>query len=177
MTNQIYSPSCRIAFYLVALTTILSCNSGRREFARIKKYYQANAALHQAISDSLIAFCKSNRTRVWLKKPGSKEPGVIFSIPYEFDATVYSVFYDSAFNRHDDNPERTSMYTIPISVIKNFNEIKYDAAAADSDYTFFAGKWDGRFQLGTQGNRQFGILVSSDTSISKRCEKRLSAHA
>ena len=135
------------------------------------------------MSDSLMAFCKANETDVILKKgriiPDNSQFGYLrisFSIHFKDEATFYPIEYDSALNRHDPYPEKTLGFRIPINIIKNYSETIYWAISADSTQTFFADEWDVKFQLGTQGDVQYGILISADTNISNRCAKRLSAN-
>jgi len=165
---------CFILLSLLLLTT--NCNSSKSEYSKLENYYNKNEVLHTNLSDSLIAFCKTNKTEVKLRKSHIEQSMITFNILFGRESTFYAIYYDSALQRHDANPQKTSKYRIPIDIIKGFNETIYIAIGADSSQTFFADKWDVKFQLGTQGDSQYGILISSDTGISTKCEKRLSAN-
>jgi hypothetical protein len=164
-----------LLFFLFPLL-VVNCNSENSEYSKLENYYNKNALLHINVSDSLIAFCKANHTEVILRKSQFKSSMISFQILFYFERTFYSVDYDSVLNRHDPDPQKTSKYNVPFNIIKGFNESIYSAATADSIQVFFGDKWDVKFQLGTQGDSQYGILITSDTSISNKCEKRLSAN-
>jgi alpha-L-arabinofuranosidase len=166
-----------LLFPVLLLFVNFSCNSDKSEYSKLEKYYRNDTVLHVEIFDSLIAFCKSNRTHLILRKSNFKESAISFHIYFTSGNIYYPVYYDSALNRHDSYPEKTLKYAIPFSVIQKFFRSIYNDISADSTQAFFADKWNVKLQLGTQGDSQFGILLSSDTTISKNCVIRLSPHA
>jgi hypothetical protein len=151
-----------------------SCNSDKYEYSNLEEYYKKNVVLHSSISDSLNAFCKANHTDVTLKQSRYNDTSLSFQISFDLESRAYPVYYDSLLIRHDPYPEKTLKYKIPLNVIKSFKESIYWGVSADSTKTFFADEWYVKFQLGTQGDSQYGILISSDTSILANCDKRLS---
>lgn len=171
----------RLIFLFPVLCFLLavnySCNGERSEYVKLEKYYKENTVLHKNTSDSLIAFCQSNHTDVALRKSHYKESAISFQVRFPQENTLYPVFYDSALNRHDPYPEKTLKFSIPFSIIKNFHQSIYNGVSADSTQTFFGDKWDIKFRPGTQGDSQYGILLSPDTMIAKKCIIRLSANA
>jgi hypothetical protein len=166
-------------FYLMPFGFILififsSCNSDKYEYFKLEDYYKKNIELHSSISDSLIAFCKLNHTDVTLKQSRYNDTSLSFQINFDLESKSCYILYDSLLNRHDPYPEKSLRYNIPINVIKSFSQSIYWGVASDSTRTFFADEWYVKFQLGTQGDSQYGILISTDTSISSKCDKRLS---
>jgi hypothetical protein len=164
-------------FYFSFFFITTSCTSDKSAYARLENYYQSNALLHKSMSDSLIAFCNGNYTEVILRKSHFKESAISFQIKFGVESTFYPVVFDSALKRHDPYPEKTLKYNIPFNIIENFNKSIYSAVLANQTQTFFGDRWHEKFQLGTQGDSQYGILITSGPGISNDlsydCEKSL----
>lgn len=161
-------------FGFILIFIFPSCNSDKYEYSKLEEYYKKNVVLHSSISDSLNAFCKANHTDVTLKQSRYNDTSLSFQISFDLESRAYPVYYDSLLIRHDPYPEKTLKYKIPLNVIKSFKESIYWGVSADSTKTFFADEWYVKFQLGTQGDSQYGILISTDTSIFGKCDKRIS---
>lgn len=150
-----------------------SCSS---EYKQLEKYFYANSVLHNELSDSLINFCKRNQTEVILRKSNYGETVISFQILFGSESTFYPVYFDSTFQRYDDNPSKTLSFHIPPQTIHVFNRIAYTSISSDSTQTFFGGASHVKMQLGTQGDVQYGILVAADTNVHKQCVERLAAN-
>ena len=159
-----------ISIILLIFLAYSGCSPGRSNYSKLEKYYEKSTVLHKNIFDSLVVFCKTNHTDVILRK--SVHNSIRFNIHIK-DAYV-PVDYDSLFARYDHDSLRTLKYAIPWNVIKGFKETIYSAISADSIQTFFGDEWRVKLHPGTQGDAQYGVLISADTSISPRCDKRLS---
>lgn len=176
MTTKVFRQSVFLLLSISLLVVIYGC-AGKRQYSKLKNYYEENTSLHTETADSLMAFCQTNHTDVMLRKSDLNESAISFHIHFARESAYYPVFYDLALNRHDLYPEKTAGFSIPSTIIKNFSQSIYKAASADSSLVFFGDEWHVKFQLGTQGDAQYGILVSADTAIARKCAIRLSPNA
>ena len=142
---------------------------------KLRDYYTSNTQLHQELSDSLMSFCKKYNTDVKLEKTQYAERSVIFRIHFHDSAELLPVYFDTSFVRHDYKPHRTGNFIIPKTVIEKFKRSIYFGIGSDSTYTFFAYEWDKPKNLiGTSGDSQYGIFVSTDSVKLDNPKKRLS---
>ena len=156
---------------LIFLIIIIGCNS---EYKNLEKYYTSNPALHKEISDSLIAFCKKYKTHVTLQQRAiDGRRTFYFSVYVDSSNTIYSIIFDSLLTRNDPSPNQTKHFEIPIKIMNSFKQITYTRIRSDSSNTFFGVPWHVKFQLGTQGDAQYGILISNEINSCEGCYKKL----
>lgn len=157
-----------ILFFLVILT---GCNS---EYANLENSYKANPELHKELSDCLVEFSNKYKTHVTLSK--RIDGRTSFSIFLNSDVTNYPVIFDSALTRNDPYPNKTQLFEIPIKTIIFFNKLPYTRIRSDSSGTFFGGPWHVKFQIGTQADIQYGILISDQMNSCEECFKKLESN-
>jgi hypothetical protein len=158
---------------LIFLIIIIGCNS---EYKNLEKYYKANPALHQEISDSLMAFCKKYNTHVTLQRAIDGRRIFSFSVYIDSTNTSHSIIFDSLLKRSDFNPNQTQHFEIPIKIMNSFKQMTYTRIWSDSVDTFFGGPWHVKFQLGTQGDAQYGILISNEMNSCEGCYKKIASN-
>ena len=158
---------------LIFLIIIIGCNS---EYKNLEKYYKSNPALHKEISDSLVAFCKKYKTHVTLQRAIDGRKIFSFSVYVDSSNTNYSIIFDSLLTRNDPSPNQTQQFEIPIKIMNSFKQITYTRIRSDSSNTFFGGPWHVKFQLGTQGDAQYGILISNEMNSCEGCHKKLASN-
>lgn len=163
------------AIYLISASIFLTaCNS---EYERLENYFRNNIVQHKELSDSLIAFCKRNHTEVIIRKSNYNETAISFQILFQSEGRFYPIYFDSAFKRHDTNPEKTLEFDLSIRTIERIGKMTYNSFSSDSTQTFFGSARHVKMQLGTQGDSQYGILMSVDTSMHKWCFRMLTENA
>jgi hypothetical protein len=158
---------------ILLIILLFGCNS---EYKNLEKYYKTNPALHKEISDSLVAFCKKYKTHVTLQRAIDGRRSFSFSIYNDSDNTNYRIIFDSLFTRNDPYPNQTQHFQIPIKIMNLFKQITYTRIRSDSSNTFFGGPWHVKFQLGTQGDVQYGILISNEMNSCEGCYKKLASN-
>jgi len=157
-------------YLLIFLIILIGCNS---EYKNLEKYYKTNPALHKEISDSLMAFCNKYKTHVTLKRAIDGPEIFYFSVYVDSSNTNYSIIFDSLLTRNDPSPNQTKHFEIPINIMNSFKKITYTRIQSDTSNTFFGGPWHVKFQLGTQGDAQYGILISNEINSCEGCYKKL----
>jgi hypothetical protein len=161
---------------LESVILIFSLSACKSTEEKLESYYRSNPALHQEMADGLMALSMTSGTKVSMKRYPYPDKVIVFMIYYTPTNTYYPIEYDSAFNRHDPFPERTSKLVIPVSLIKAFRNSLYIGARADDAEVFFAYKWNTKIQLGTQGDSQFGIMISRSLGVRNYAIKQLASN-
>ncbi len=162
---------CRPFLFIFLMLCLLGCNS---EKSFLEKYYADNAGLHNEIRDSLLAFCKQNDTKVYLRKYTSVSKDIYLNIFFNDIPGYTSIVYDSALQRHDDS-SRTSGFTVPKGLVENFNRSIYYFINCENGQVFFGHKEDDN-QVFARDVYFVGILTPF-TGEGRKESKRISPDA
>jgi len=152
--------------YILAFAITLSFTCCNNADSILKKYYNNNNQLHQALADSLMSFAKNYHTEVILRRSLMGDGQIYFSyFTITHEPINVPVVFDSTFKRTDPYPEITSQTIVPIEMIKLFKRTMYTSLVADSSRVFLG------YEDSFDGNSKYGILISSDTVNRSKLQK------